>query len=75
MGNNSMGHAWLLAELTMRMEQHKVQRIVSRVQVIDPPYTAAACTHSDVPACNTLVTTACAGGATFMSMNEEHCIK
>jgi hypothetical protein len=30
-GNNSMGHAWLPAELTMRMEQHKVQRIVSRV--------------------------------------------
>jgi hypothetical protein len=30
-GNNNMGHAWLLAELTMRMEQHKVERIVSRV--------------------------------------------
>jgi hypothetical protein len=36
-GNSSMGHACLLAELTMRMEQHKVQRIVSRVQVTDPP--------------------------------------
>jgi hypothetical protein len=36
-GNNSMGHAWLPAELTMRMEQHKVERIVSRVQVTDPP--------------------------------------
>ncbi len=33
-GNNSMGHAWLLAGLTMKMEQHKVQRIVSMVQVI-----------------------------------------
>jgi hypothetical protein len=30
-GNSSMGHAWLLTELTMRMEQHKVERIVSRV--------------------------------------------
>jgi hypothetical protein len=36
-GNSSMGHAWLLAGLTMRMEQHKVQHIVSRVQVFDPP--------------------------------------
>jgi hypothetical protein len=36
-GNNSMGHAWLPAELTMRMEQHKVERIVSKVQVTDPP--------------------------------------
>jgi hypothetical protein len=36
-GNNNMGHAWLPARLTMRMEQHKVQRIVSRVQVTDPP--------------------------------------
>jgi hypothetical protein len=36
-GNNSMGHAWLLVELTMRMEQHKVEWIVSRVQVTDPP--------------------------------------
>jgi hypothetical protein len=36
-GNSSMGHAWLPAELTMRMEQHKVERIVSRVQVTDPP--------------------------------------
>jgi hypothetical protein len=23
-GNNSMGHVWLAAEFTMRMEQHKV---------------------------------------------------
>jgi hypothetical protein len=30
-GNSSMGHAWLPAGLTMRMEQHKVQRIVSKV--------------------------------------------
>jgi len=36
-GNNSMGHVWLPAGLTMRMEQHKVQRIVSRVQVTNPP--------------------------------------
>jgi hypothetical protein len=36
-GNNSMGHAWLPTELTMRMEQYKVERIVSRVQVTDPP--------------------------------------
>jgi hypothetical protein len=36
-GNNSMGHAWLPAGLTMRMEQHKVERIVSRVQVTDLP--------------------------------------
>ncbi len=36
-GNSSMGHAKLPAGLTMRMEQHKVQRIVSRVQVTDPP--------------------------------------
>jgi hypothetical protein len=36
-GNSSMGHAWLPARLTMRMEQHKVQRIVSKVQVTDPP--------------------------------------
>jgi hypothetical protein len=36
-GNNNMGHAWLPAGFTMRMEQHKVQRIVSRVQVTDPP--------------------------------------
>jgi hypothetical protein len=36
-GNRSMGHAWLLAGLTMRMEQHKMQRIVSRVQVTNPP--------------------------------------
>jgi hypothetical protein len=36
-GNNSMGHAWLPAGLTVSMEQHKVQRIVSRVQVTDPP--------------------------------------
>jgi predicted nucleotide-binding protein (sugar kinase/HSP70/actin superfamily) len=36
-GNNSMGHAWLPTGLTMRMEQHKVQRIVSRVQVINLP--------------------------------------
>jgi hypothetical protein len=36
-GNRSMGHAWLLAGLTMRMKQHKVQRIVSKVQVTDPP--------------------------------------
>jgi hypothetical protein len=36
-GNNSMGHAWLSARLTMRMEHHKVQRIVSKVQVTDPP--------------------------------------
>jgi hypothetical protein len=36
-GNNSMGHAWLPVELTMRMEQHKVERIVSRVQVTNPP--------------------------------------
>jgi hypothetical protein len=36
-GNRNMGHAWLPAGLTMRMEQHKVQRIVSRVQVTDPP--------------------------------------
>jgi hypothetical protein len=36
-GNNSMGHAWLPAELTMRMEQHKVERIVSKVQVTDLP--------------------------------------
>jgi hypothetical protein len=36
-GNSSMGHACLPAGLTMRMEQHKVQRIVSRVQVTDPP--------------------------------------
>jgi len=35
--NSSMGHAWLPAKLTMRMEQHKVERIVSRVQVTDPP--------------------------------------
>jgi hypothetical protein len=35
-GNNNMGHAWLPAELTMRMEQYKMERIVSRVQVIDP---------------------------------------
>jgi hypothetical protein len=57
------------------MEQHKVQRIVSKVQVTDPPYPAAACTHSDVLAYNMFVTAACAGAATFMSMNEEHCIK
>jgi hypothetical protein len=36
-GNSSMGHAWLPAGLTMRMEQHKVEWIVSRVQVTDPP--------------------------------------
>jgi hypothetical protein len=36
-GNSSMGHAWLPAKLTMTMEQHKVQLIVSRVQVTDPP--------------------------------------
>jgi hypothetical protein len=36
-GTSSMGHAWLPAGLTMRMEQHKVERIVSRVQVTDPP--------------------------------------
>jgi hypothetical protein len=36
-GNNNMGHAWLPTGFTMRMEQHKVQRIVSRVQVTDPP--------------------------------------
>jgi hypothetical protein len=30
-GNSSMGHAWLPVGLTMRMEQHKVERIVSRV--------------------------------------------
>jgi hypothetical protein len=37
MGNNNMGHVWLPAGLTMRMEQHKVQWIISRVQVTDPP--------------------------------------
>jgi hypothetical protein len=36
-GNSNMGHAWLPTELTMRMEQHKVEQIVSRVQVINPP--------------------------------------
>jgi hypothetical protein len=36
-GNSSMGHAWLPAGLTMRMEQHKVERIISKVQVTDPP--------------------------------------
>jgi predicted nucleotide-binding protein (sugar kinase/HSP70/actin superfamily) len=36
-GNNSMGHAWLLTGFTMRMEQHKVEWIVSRVQATDPP--------------------------------------
>jgi hypothetical protein len=36
-GNRSMGHAWLPAGLIMRMEQHKVQRIISRVQVNNPP--------------------------------------
>jgi hypothetical protein len=36
-GNNSMGHAWLPAGLTMRMEQYKVERIVSRVKVTNPP--------------------------------------
>jgi hypothetical protein len=36
-GNSSMGHVWLPTGLTMRMEQHKVQRIVSRVQVTNPP--------------------------------------
>jgi hypothetical protein len=36
-GNSSMGHAWLPTGLTMRMEHHKVQRIVSKVQVTDPP--------------------------------------
>jgi hypothetical protein len=35
--NNNMGRAWLLAGLTMKLEQHKVQWIVSRVQVTDPP--------------------------------------
>jgi hypothetical protein len=51
-GNSSMGHAWLLAELTMKMEQHKVEWIVSRVQVTNPPQPVAACTHFDVLACN-----------------------
>jgi hypothetical protein len=36
-GNSSMGHAKLPTGLTMKMEQHKVQRIVSRVQVTDLP--------------------------------------
>jgi hypothetical protein len=36
-GNSNMGHAWLPVRLTMRMEQHKVQRIVSKVQVTNPP--------------------------------------
>jgi hypothetical protein len=36
-GNSSMGHVWLPTGLTMKMEQHKVQRIVSRVQVTNPP--------------------------------------
>jgi hypothetical protein len=35
-GNNSMGHAWLPTELIMRMELHKVQQIISKVQVINP---------------------------------------
>jgi hypothetical protein len=36
-GNNSMGHAWLPTKLTMRMEHHKLQQIISKVQVTDPP--------------------------------------
>jgi len=36
-GNSNMKHAWLPAELTMKMEQHKVEWIVSRVQVTDFP--------------------------------------
>jgi hypothetical protein len=31
-GNSSMGHAWLPARLTMRMEQHKAQSATDRKQ-------------------------------------------
>jgi hypothetical protein len=36
-GQGQQEHAWLPAGLTMRMEQHRVEWIVSKVQVTNPP--------------------------------------